>query len=124
MLLKFSFTIPSLVWTGYSPGKTSAIQSGRIKPIIELTSTISIQSNGIFLYPTLGLDIRINLLKVSDGLGSHLPEPCSEQLGPLATIVPAGNKSISINLSPPCSDFWRLSNSIIASFISLRAVGG
>ena len=47
----------------------------------------------------------MNLLKVSDGLGSHLPDPCSEQLGPLATIVPAGNKKISINLNPPCSFF-------------------
>ena len=45
----------------------------------------------------------MNLLKVSDGLGNHLPDPCSEQLGPLATIVPAGNKKISINLSPPVS---------------------
>ena len=34
----------------------------------------------------------MNLFNVSDGFGSHLPEPCSEQLGPLATIVPAGNK--------------------------------
>ena len=37
-------------------------------------------------------------MKVSDGLGNHLPDPCSEQLGPLATIVPAGNKKISINI--------------------------
>ena len=43
----------------------------------------------------------MNLLKVSDGLGNHLPEPCSEQLGPLATIVHAGNKKISTNLNPP-----------------------
>ena len=35
------------------------------------------------------------MLKVSEGFGSHLPEPCSEQLGPLATIVPAGNKKMS-----------------------------
>ena len=66
----------------------------------------------------------MNLFKVSDGLGSHLPEPCSEQLGPLATIVPAGNNRISINLRPPCSDFCKLSNSIIAFWISLRALGG
>ena len=43
----------------------------------------------------------MNLFKVSEGFGSHLPEPCSEQLGPLATIVPAGNKKISMNLNPP-----------------------
>ena len=47
----------------------------------------------------------MNLFNVSDGFGNHLPEPCSEQLVPLETIVPAGNKSISINLKPPCSDF-------------------
>ena len=59
-----------------------AIQSGKTKPTILLTSIISNQSNGIFLNPTLGFDRRINLLNVSDGLGNHLPEPCSEQLGP------------------------------------------
>ena len=48
----------------------------------------------------------MNLFKVSDGFGSHLPEPCSEQLGPLATIVPAGNKKISINLNPPWICVW------------------
>ena len=53
------------------------------------------------LYASLGFDIKTNLLKVSDGLGSHRPDPCSEQLGPLATIVPAGNKNISMNLKPP-----------------------
>ena len=103
--LKFCLTIPSLECTGYSPGKISAIQSGRINPIILLTSIMSIHRRGIFLYPTLGFDIKINLLNVSDGFGNHLPEPCSEQLGPLATIVPAGNKSISISLNPPCSFF-------------------
>ena len=122
--MKFSLTIPSFVWTGYSPGNTSAIQSGNIKPIIELTSTISIQRRGIFLYPTLGLDIKINLLKVSDGFGNHLPDPCSEHVGPLATIVPAGNKRISINLNPPCSLFCNLSNSIIEACISFNALGG
>ena len=30
---------------------------------------------------------------------------CSEQLVPLDTIVPAGNKNMSTNLNPPCSDF-------------------
>ena len=30
---------------------------------------------------------------------------CSEQLVPLVTIVPAGNKNISTSLKPPCSDF-------------------
>ena len=50
-------------------------------------------------------DKRINLFKVSEGLGSHLPEPCSEQLGPLDTIVPAGNKNISTYLKDPCSFF-------------------
>jgi len=49
-------------------------------------------------------------LKVSDGFGSHLPDPCSEHVGPLATIVPAGNKRISINLNPPCSLFCNSSN--------------
>ena len=56
----------------------------------------------MFLYPILGFDINMNLLNVSDGLGNHLPEPCSEQLVPLETIVPAGNRSISTNLKPPC----------------------
>jgi len=59
----------------------------------------------MFLNPTLGLNKRINLFKVSEGFGSHLPEPCSEQLGPLDTIVPAGNKKISTNLNLPCSFF-------------------
>jgi len=45
------------------------------------------------------------LFKVSEGLGNHLPEPCSEQLGPLDIIVPEGNKKISINLKFPCSFF-------------------
>ena len=48
----------------------------------------------------------MNLLNVSDGLGSHLPDPCSEQLGPLATIVPAGNNKISIYLKPPWACNW------------------
>ena len=34
--------------------------------------------------------------KVSEGFGSHLPGPSSAHVGPLATIVPAGNKNISI----------------------------
>ena len=49
LLLKFSLTIPSFVCTGYSPGNISAIQSGKINPIILLTSTISIHKRGIFL---------------------------------------------------------------------------
>ena len=68
----------------------------------------------MFLNPTLGFNKRINFSRVSDGLGSHLPEPCSEQLGPLETMVPAGNKKISINLKFPCSFFCAISNSIIA----------
>ena len=36
-----------------------------------------------------GFDSSTNLLNVSDGLGSHLPEPCSEQVAPLAVSVGA-----------------------------------
>ena len=49
--------------------------------------------------------MRANFFKVSEGLGNHLPEPCSEQLGPLEIIVPEGNKKISTNLKLPCSFF-------------------
>ena len=66
----------------------------------------------------------MNLFKVSDGFGSHLPEPCSEQLGPLATIVPAGNKKISMNLNPPRTCFCALSNLTIAFCILSNALGG
>ena len=59
----------------------------------------------MFLNPTLGFNKRTNLFKVSEGLGNHLPEPCSEQLGPLDTIVPDGNKKISTNLKYTCSYF-------------------
>ena len=59
----------------------------------------------MFLKPTLGFDKRINLSRVSDGFGNHLPEPCSEQLGPLDPIVPAGNKNISTYFKEPCSFF-------------------
>ena len=41
----------------------------------------------------------MNLFSVSDGFGSHLPDPCSEQLGPLAIIVPAGNNKASIYIA-------------------------
>ena len=53
----------------------SAIQSGRINPTILLTPIISYQSMGIILYPTLGFSISPKILKVSDGLGNHLPGP-------------------------------------------------
>jgi len=79
---------------------------------------------GIFLNPTLGFSKRTNLLKVSEGLGNHLPEPCSEQLGPLDTIVPAGNKKISTNLKLPCSFFWTSSNSISDFCIPSKVLGG
>jgi len=49
----------------------------------------------------LGCIKRINLLNVSDGFGNHLPEPCSEQFGPLETIVPAGNKKYQHILKHP-----------------------
>ena len=66
----------------------------------------------------------MNLSNVSDGLGSHLPDPCSEQLGPLATMVPAGNKNISTNRNPPWASFWATSKLIIAFCISFNALGG
>ena len=66
----------------------------------------------------------MNLLKVSDGFGSHRPEPCSEQLGPLATIVPAGNKKISMNLNQPWIFNCALSNLTIAFCIASNAFGG
>ena len=95
-----------------------------MNPIILLTSTISIHKRGTFLYPTLGFDSNTNLLKVSDGFGNHLPEPCSEQVAPLATIVHEGNKKISISLNPPCSLFCKPSNSMMAGCISFNALGG
>jgi len=45
------------------------------------------------------------ILKVSDGLGSHLPGPSSAQVGPLFTIVPPGNKRASFVEIEPCSFF-------------------
>ena len=77
--------------------------TGRVDPRIIIFFGFFIQAiSGLYMST---FDINMNLLNVSDGLGNHLPEPCSEQLGPLATIVPAGNKKISINLKPPCSSF-------------------
>src|SRR6056300_1391641 len=124
LLLKLGSTTPNSLCTGYFPGIISAIQSGEIKPTILLTSIISNQSSGIFLNPTLGFDKRINLFNVSDGFGSHLPEPCSEQLGPLDTIVPAGNKKISTSLKPPWISFLVLSKFTTAFCKSSRALGG
>ena len=49
LLLKFGLTSPCSLWTGYSPGKISANQSGIKKPMILLTSIISYQINGICL---------------------------------------------------------------------------
>ena len=124
LLLKLGSTTPNSLWTGYLPGIISAIQSGKIKPTILLTSIISNQSSGIFLNPTLGFDKRINLFNVSEGLGSHLPEPCSEQFGPLDTIVPAGNNKISTSLKEPCSFFWTSSNVSIDFCIPSNVLGG
>jgi hypothetical protein len=72
----------------------------------------------------LVLTLKQNLLNVSEGFGSHLPEPCSEQLCPLATIVPAGNKNISTNLKPPWISFLALSKFTTAFCKSSRALGG
>ena len=66
----------------------------------------------------------MNLFKVSDGFGSHLPEPCSEHCKPLATIVPVGNKNISMNLNPPWIFVCALSNLTIAFCILSNAFGG
>ena len=66
----------------------------------------------------------MQVLKVSDGLGNHLPEPCSEQLKPLATIVPAGNKKISTYLNPPRVLICVLSKLTIAFCILSKTFGG
>ena len=61
--------------------------------------------SGTFLNPTLGFNKRANLFMVSEGLGSHLPEPASKHARPLYPIFPVGNKKISISLKFPCSFF-------------------
>ena len=83
------------------PGTASAIQSGRTKPTILLTSIISYQIKGTYLNPTLGFKRSLKILKVSDGFGNHLPGPCSEQVGPLERIVPPGKNTASINTKFP-----------------------
>mgnify|MGYP003323638233 CR=1 FL=1 len=64
--------------------------------------------------------IKANLLSVSEGFGSHLPEPCSVQLGPLDKIVPDGNKKKSTHLRPPCSFYCNLSKFTIEASISIK----
>ena len=99
LLLKFGSTVPSSDYElDMLPGIASAIQSGRTNPTILLTSIISYQINGTYLNPTLGFKRSAKILNVSDGFGSHLPGPCSEQVGPLERIVPAGNKNSQLIL--------------------------
>ena len=57
---------------------------------------------GTYLNPTLGFKRSANILNVSDGFGSHLPGPSSEQVGPLERIVPPGKNTASISFKFPC----------------------
>ncbi len=85
---------------------------------------ISYQSNGMFLYPMFGFAMRASVATVSEGLGNHRPEPCSEQAVLPATIVPDGMASRSIHSRPPCSSRLACSIPITASSIGFNAWAG
>ena len=103
--LKFGVTVPSAACLAYSPGRTSAIQSGMAIATTSPTGNHFHQNSGIPLKPpsasVLGLASFQKVATTSVGFGSHRPEPCSVHWVRDFTIPSPGKNRVSIVPSWP-----------------------